>query len=119
MTGSDNAIRSTDSDAAEARLSAVSKGYLTDPFLTSFVRRARFVPPRPPLINIGTHVRSEAIDNLVKGWLEAGGTSTKKQIVSLGAGSDTRYWRLAVSETSCDLLLWDLAELFWLSDWPT
>ena len=41
---------------------------------------------------MGTHHRTVAIDLLVDRFLEAGG----KQIVSLGAGSDTRYWRLMV-----------------------
>ncbi|KAI0696686.1 leucine carboxyl methyltransferase [Cerioporus squamosus] len=92
----DAAIRATDSDAALARLSAVHKGYLTDPHITPFVSRPHLQHPRPPLINIGTYVRSEALDELVDGWLglcEAEGT--KCQIVSMGAGSDTRFWRIA------------------------
>ena len=90
----DAAIRSTDTDAAQARLSAVNKGYfLDDVFIQHLVQRARFVLPRPPLINIGTYVRSSAIDALVNAWID---TSPKVQIVSLGAGSDTRYFRLAV-----------------------
>ncbi|CAE6416240.1 unnamed protein product [Rhizoctonia solani] len=92
---SDSAIRETDSDAAHSRLSAVRQGYLTDPYLTPLVPRARFVPTRAPLMNIGTYVRSTAIDMLVESWLNLAGPETeKRQIVSLGAGSDTRYWRL-------------------------
>ncbi|RPD71897.1 leucine carboxyl methyltransferase [Lentinus tigrinus ALCF2SS1-7] len=100
----DAAIRATDSDAALARLSAVHKGYLTDPYITPFVSRPHLQHPRPPLINIGTYVRSEALDELVDGWLalcEAEGT--KCQIVSMGAGSDTRFWRLATGHRK-DLL---------------
>jgi len=89
----DAAIRSTDTDAAQARLSAVNKGYFPDDvFIHHLVQRARFALPRPPLINIGTYVRSSAIDALVNAWID---TSPKVQIVSLGAGSDTRYFRLA------------------------
>jgi [phosphatase 2A protein]-leucine-carboxy methyltransferase len=89
----DAAIRSTDGDAAQARLSAVNKGYFPDDiFIHHLVQRARFVPPRPPLINIGTFVRSTAIDALVNAWIHL----SQVQIVSLGAGSDTRYFRLAV-----------------------
>lgn len=92
----DAAIRSTDGDAAQARLSAVRKGYLTDdPFISFFLARARFLPPRPPLINVGTFIRATAIDKLVNGWIEA---NDQVQIVSLGAGSDTRFWRLSVPE---------------------
>ena len=94
----DAAIRETDNDAAGARLSAVQKGYLNDPYIRYLVPRAHLLPPRPPLINIGTYVRTTAIDALVHQWLQISeGTGQKCQIVSLGAGSDTRYWRIAVS----------------------
>ncbi|KAI0368987.1 leucine carboxyl methyltransferase [Pilatotrama ljubarskyi] len=92
----DAAIRATDSDAALARLSAVQKGYLSDPFIAPFVSRPQLQPPRPPLINIGTYVRSEALDELVNGWLTLSEQEgVQCQIVSMGAGSDTRFWRIA------------------------
>ncbi|KAG9075658.1 carboxy methyl transferase for protein phosphatase 2A [Ceratobasidium sp. 370] len=92
---SDSAIRGTDTDAAHSRLSAVRLGYLTDPYITPLVPRARLVSSRAPLMNVGTYVRSAAIDMLVEGWLDAAGPEgEKRQIVSLGAGSDTRFWRL-------------------------
>ncbi|KAH8115412.1 leucine carboxyl methyltransferase [Phellopilus nigrolimitatus] len=92
----DAPIRATDSDASLARLSAVQKGYLSDAFARHFVARAHLQPPRPPLINIGTYVRSESIDRLVESWIDLCDSDNKKcQIVSLGAGSDTRFWRLA------------------------
>lgn len=90
-------MRLTDSDAAVAKLSAAQKGYLSDPFIKNFVPRAQFQAPRPPLINIGTFIRTIALDDLVNQWLQL---SEKEeipcQIVSLGAGSDTRFWRIAV-----------------------
>ncbi|KIM40334.1 hypothetical protein M413DRAFT_73872 [Hebeloma cylindrosporum] len=92
----DAPIRSTDNDAAVARLSAVQKQYLEDPFIKYLVPRAHLQPPRPPLINIGTYVRSSAIDVLVDQWLELSAVSGQRcQIVSLGSGSDTRFWRIA------------------------
>jgi [phosphatase 2A protein]-leucine-carboxy methyltransferase len=96
----DTAIRSTDSDAALARLSAVQKKYLEDPFIKYLVPRAHFQPPRPPLINIGTHARASAIDELVNQWITLSKSETGLgcQIVSLGAGSDTRFWRIALDE---------------------
>ncbi|KAI0079248.1 leucine carboxyl methyltransferase [Panus rudis PR-1116 ss-1] len=95
----DAAIRQTDSDAALARFSAVQKGYFTDPFIKPLLPRgSQYQPPRPPLINVGTYVRSEAIDALVSQWITLAGQEGKKcQIVSLGAGSDTRFWRIANS----------------------
>lgn len=94
----DGAIRQTDSDAALARFSAVQKGYLQDPFIRYLLPRgAQFQPARPPLINVGTYVRSQGIDALVAQWLELSEKEGKKcQIVSVGAGSDTRFWRIAV-----------------------
>ena len=94
---SDAAIRLTDNDAAVARLSAVQKGYLTDPFIRHLVPRAHLQPARPPLINVGTFVRSAAIDDMVFQWLDLAERAGQQcQIVSLGAGSDTRFWRIAV-----------------------
>lgn len=123
---SDDAIRLTDDDAASSRLyvsrlffslstspdhttcsSAAQVGYLQDPFAPLLYKapmpqsggfglqggiRAR----KPPLINVGTHHRTWGIDLLVDRFLQSGG----KQVVSLGAGSDTRFWRLMVG-SSC------------------
>ncbi|KAG5647072.1 hypothetical protein DXG03_001442 [Asterophora parasitica] len=92
----DASIRLTDSDAAIARLSAVQKGYIHDPYITHFVPRAHLQHPRPPLINVGTFVRGTAIDDLVDQWLVTVGRLGRQcQIVSMGAGSDTRFWRVA------------------------
>ncbi|TFK74622.1 leucine carboxyl methyltransferase [Pluteus cervinus] len=90
----DASVRQTDTDAAGARLSAVQKGYFIDPFIKNFVPRAHLQPPRPPLINVGTFMRSTAIDDLVDQWLSKS-TEKRCQIVSLGSGSDTRFWRIA------------------------
>nr|GAT48584.1 predicted protein [Mycena chlorophos] len=96
MADADAAIRLTDTDAALARLSAVQKRYLEDPFVKHLVPRAHLQPPRAPLINIGTFVRTTAIDDLVFRWLQTSASEgTRCQIVSLGAGSDTRFWRIA------------------------
>jgi O-methyltransferase involved in polyketide biosynthesis len=65
-------------------------GYLDDPFARHFVRRSS---RRPPLINVGTFVRTWSVDTLVWAFLDSGG-DTKKQIVSLGAGTDTRFFRI-------------------------
>ncbi|KAI9441619.1 leucine carboxyl methyltransferase [Lactarius indigo] len=94
MADLDAPIRATDNDAAIARLSAVQKGYLVDPYIAALVPRAHLQQPRPPLINIGTYLRSRGIDDLLEAWFRLTG-GRKVQIVSLGAGSDTRFWRLA------------------------
>lgn len=94
---SDAPVRATDNDAALARLSAVQKGYLSDPFISQLVPRAHLQPARPPLINIGTYLRGKGLDELVESFIHLAEQDDKKvQVVSLGAGSDTRFWRLAV-----------------------
>ncbi|BGP50501.1 carboxy methyl transferase for protein phosphatase 2A [Rhodotorula kratochvilovae] len=89
----DAAVRSTDSDALVSRASAAALGYLDDPFARLFLGPAqrRSSDRRPPLINIGTHARTWAVDHLVDSFLrdQVGPT----QVLSLGAGTDTRFWR--------------------------
>ena len=89
-TDNDTAIRNTDLDASSSRISAVQAGYLDDPF-------AKYLcpenwQPRLPLMNRGTYIRTTALDRIVDTFLDS--TRDEKQIVSLGAGSDTRYFRL-------------------------
>lgn len=87
----DKVVQQTDQDASVSRLSAVEAGYLDDPFAKYFVPgggQRRF-----PIINRGTYVRTKAIDNLVDEFLSKN-PAHRKQIISLGAGSDTRFFRL-------------------------
>lgn len=91
--------------------SAASLKYLDDPFV-SLLYKPKYMPNqtpgagpstssrKPPLINVGTHHRTYALDAIVDRFFEAGG----RQVVSLGAGSDTRYWRLMVSYKIPDLI---------------
>lgn len=94
----DAAVRSTDSAALVSRHCAHSLGYLDDPAATHFLspsqRRAH--EHRPPLINIGTHARTWAVDTLVDQFLDAHSRDDQPpgQVVSLGAGTDSRFWRL-------------------------
>ena len=93
----DAGVRSTDFDASIARFCAVQRGYLTDPYVRYFVPRAHLHEQRSPVINIGTFLRSESIDRLIDSWFDSCRAEGKKcQIVSLGSGSDTRFWRMKV-----------------------
>ncbi|SPO24217.1 related to PPM1  len=114
---SDDAVRNTDSDALLSRLSALKLGYLPpEPFTQEFstssqshtAQQERALGPsgssfprlhqpdasakRSPLINIGTYLRCTTIDAEVETFLKQG--DGPKQIVSIGAGSDSRYWRI-------------------------
>lgn len=88
-------IQSTDTDAAVSRLSAVSLGYLIDPYASIFVQGPS--TRRLPIINRGTYARTVALDILINSFITTsenlcGGQT--RQIISLGAGTDTRYFRL-------------------------
>jgi [phosphatase 2A protein]-leucine-carboxy methyltransferase len=88
----DTAIRLTDNDAVGSRIAAIQHHYLDADRYTHLLGPTNPPAPRPPIINIGTYLRCRAIDSLVADFLDQG--PEQKQIVSLGAGSDSRYWRL-------------------------
>ncbi|KAJ6789321.1 hypothetical protein PWT90_01061 [Aphanocladium album] len=95
----DSTIQGTDTDAAVSRLSAVDVGYLEDPYATLFVSRMDGPPQRRfPIINRGTYTRTSAIDTLIQSFLSSAtgeaGPTPERQIISLGAGTDTRPFRL-------------------------
>lgn len=94
------AVRATDGDALLSRLSACRAGYLSpDPYAVMLLGHAE-APRRPPIINIGTYLRAREVDALVQHFIDTGACgrpythASRVQIVSLGAGSDTRFWRL-------------------------
>jgi [phosphatase 2A protein]-leucine-carboxy methyltransferase len=87
----DNAVKGTDQDAAGSRVSCVELGYLDDPYAKLFATQQ--TARKLPLLNRGTYVRTSAIDLLVAKFLVTY-PSSAKQIISLGAGTDTRFFRL-------------------------
>ncbi|KOC11766.1 Leucine carboxyl methyltransferase superfamily [Aspergillus flavus AF70] len=101
-TSKDRVVQGTDNDASVSRLSAVALGYLHDPFAKT-VLGSGFETRRLPIINRGTYVRTTAIDHLVTQFLSQE-PQTKKQIISLGAGTDTRAFRLFASQSPPNLI---------------
>ena len=89
----DRVVQQTDGDASSSRLSAVALGYLDDAYARELLQLGEQVPRRYPIINRGTYVRTTAVDQLVRRFLQAA-PSGRRQIISLGAGSDTRPLRL-------------------------
>ncbi|KAI1503678.1 S-adenosyl-L-methionine-dependent methyltransferase [Biscogniauxia marginata] len=91
----DATIQGTDTDAAVSRMSAVDLGYLEDPFAQFFVQTPAIGAPvrRLPIINRGTYTRTTALDRLVSSFLSAS-EGGERQIISLGAGTDTRCFKL-------------------------
>lgn len=104
----DRIVQRTDDDAAQARLSAVRAGYLEDEFASQLVPNEHQMPARFPIINRGTYLRTTAIDRLVHAFLDQGSPASRKQIISLGAGSDTRFFRLASSGRAKNVLYHEL-----------
>ncbi|KAI1762087.1 LCM-domain-containing protein [Hypoxylon sp. FL1150] len=90
----DSTIQGTDTDAAVSRMSAVDLGYLQDPFAEYFVQKpVGGAIRRLPIINRGTYTRTTALDTLITSFLST--TATRgRQLISLGAGTDTRPFKL-------------------------
>ncbi|KAL4806593.1 S-adenosyl-L-methionine-dependent methyltransferase [Aspergillus unguis] len=111
----DRVVQGTDNDASVSRLSAVGLGYLDDPFARALTPQGSETR-RLPIINRGTYVRTTTIDHLVARFLGTTPDSDsdptwkakKKQIISLGAGSDTRVFRLLSSQGTPDLVYHEL-----------
>ncbi len=117
----DGVIQSTDTDAAISRLSVVDTGLLDDPFAQFFAGDGGPAPRRLPIINrgayiqvaklylpvcrrcltrgfAGTYTRTQALDRLIRAFLSGGASPGGqeppfRQVVSLGAGTDTRSLR--------------------------
>ncbi|KAK9015273.1 hypothetical protein V6N11_006388 [Hibiscus sabdariffa] len=90
------AVQATNDDASASKLSCVKKGYMKDDYIHLFVRRP---VRRSPMINRGYFARWAALRKLLYQFLDCDGSnsekgSTKKQILSLGAGFDTTYFQL-------------------------
>ncbi|KIW23959.1 hypothetical protein, variant [Cladophialophora immunda] len=102
----DEIVQSTDNDAATSRQSAVDAGYLEDPF-SALLHTGGPVTRRLPLMNRGTYVRTTCIDRIVDTFLSSAGEG-RKQIISLGAGSDTRYFRLRQKRRKPDVIYHEL-----------
>jgi tRNA wybutosine-synthesizing protein 4 len=104
----DERIRATAEDATATKFSAVQAGYYQDPFVGSFhsassrtmVHHRR--RPVPVIIKRGTFARVAVVSKVVRTFLdlvrknggEKGGVA---QVVLLGAGKDTMYFRLGHS----------------------
>ncbi|KAK9369966.1 S-adenosyl-L-methionine-dependent methyltransferase [Lipomyces kononenkoae] len=88
-------MQDTDTDALVSKVAAEKAGYFHDPLLKLFLpsKLDHVDIHKLPLFNRGTFVRVMAVSKLVEGFL-AVPSDKKKQIISLGAGSDTRPFHL-------------------------
>ena len=94
---SEESVQRTNDDATLCKLSAVEQGYWGDPYLAAFkIRSSPYGEHRKaPEIHRGYYTRVSAIWNLlVKTAGQLCKNSTYKfQVVNLGAGFDTIFWR--------------------------
>ncbi|XP_072948107.1 leucine carboxyl methyltransferase 1 [Epargyreus clarus] len=88
-TAEDEAIIATNTDATECKRCAVELGYWKDDYIKFF---AKHTDRKAPEINRGYYARVKAMEMFIHQFLERCGT--KCQIINLGCGFDTLYWRL-------------------------
>ncbi|RCN33209.1 leucine carboxyl methyltransferase [Ancylostoma caninum] len=96
----DYSVQRTNDDATQCKFAAVQLGYWKDEFLPRFAygsgadQNAR----RDPEISIGYWARVSAVNLLVERFIER--TQGQCQIISIGCGFDTLFWRLKSSGKS-------------------
>ncbi|XP_018416869.1 PREDICTED: leucine carboxyl methyltransferase 1 [Nanorana parkeri] len=86
----DEAVRGTCDDASICKRFAVSVGYWKDPYMQYFVRQAK--ERKAPEINRGYYARVQGVSQLLYAFLKR--TECNCQVINLGAGLDTTFWRL-------------------------
>ena len=97
-------VAATALDAARGKAAAVARGYYEDAHADAFAK------PRPgftaggPLFNRGHFARIAAVGAVIERFLDAA-TPERAQVVSLGAGFDTRYWALVARRIAPRLYL--------------
>ncbi|KAF3853338.1 hypothetical protein F7725_014026, partial [Dissostichus mawsoni] len=83
---SDEAVRATCDDATICK----SKSYWKDPYIQYFVRSVG--ERKAPEINRGYYARVQGVNHLLDAFLRK--TQCDCQVINLGAGLDTTFWRL-------------------------
>uniref|UniRef100_UPI00398E635C tRNA wybutosine-synthesizing protein 4 isoform X2 n=1 Tax=Pristiophorus japonicus TaxID=55135 RepID=UPI00398E635C len=94
QAGKDAAVQGTNDSSIVSKYSMVRLGYFNDGFLKGFVNKTT---RRAPLINRGYYVRAKAVDYSLHCFLQQTASYSQRQILSLGAGFDSLYFRLKAS----------------------
>ncbi|NWY07820.1 TYW4 protein, partial [Nothoprocta ornata] len=84
-------VRGTGDSSALSKSSAAARGYVRDRFVALLAGRRR---RRAPLVHRGYYVRARAVDHCVRDFLLKTQSCARTQILSLGAGFDSLYFRL-------------------------
>jgi tRNA wybutosine-synthesizing protein 4 len=100
MDPADRPVIATAEDAILAKFATVQAGYYQDPFLSALSQRSMGMTHRPrrqvqPIIKRGTHARVCVMDRAIRSFLQhcRSSSATSAQVVVLGAGKDTSYFR--------------------------
>ena len=88
----DEAVHRTNEDATLCKLSAVLRGYWPDPYIGQMVK-AGAADRKAPEIHLGYFTRVRGLRQLLDRAMRQTGEQ-RVQIVNLGAGFDTLYWKL-------------------------
>ncbi|XP_004861735.1 tRNA wybutosine-synthesizing protein 4 [Heterocephalus glaber] len=102
------AVQSTNDSSALSKSSLASRGYVPDAFTSLLVPgTAR----RAPLVHRGYYVRARAVEHCVHAFLRltsAGPGPPRAQVLSLGAGSDSLYFRLKAAGLLAGAGVWEV-----------
>ncbi|XP_037037998.1 leucine carboxyl methyltransferase 1 [Bradysia coprophila] len=85
----DESVQATNDDASECKRSAIKLGYWKDDYIGHFIKSTE---RKAPEINRGYFARVKGVEILIERFLQK--TGDKCQIINLGCGFDTLYWRL-------------------------
>ncbi|XP_051877081.1 tRNA wybutosine-synthesizing protein 4 [Pristis pectinata] len=105
QAGKDAAVQGTNDSSIVSKCSMVNLGYFTDGFLKGFVNKTS---RRAPLINRGYYVRAKAVDYSVRCFLQHTESYPRRQILSLGAGFDSLYFRLKASGELKNVIMYEV-----------
>ncbi|NXI45801.1 TYW4 protein, partial [Galbula dea] len=84
-------VQDTGGSSAVSKCSAAARGYIQDRFLPLLAGRRR---RRAPLVHRGYYIRARAVDHCLQDFLLQTQRHPRTQILSLGAGFDSLYFRL-------------------------
>ncbi|XP_076464646.1 tRNA wybutosine-synthesizing protein 4-like [Babylonia areolata] len=100
----ETAVQGTNDNSIVSKCSMSAAGYFSDDFLRHFVAKTT---RRAPLINRGYFLRAVCIDQVLRQFLTKH-HGCKKQIVSLGAGFDSAYFRLKAEGLLLDTSFYEI-----------
>lgn len=104
----EGAVQSTNDSSALSKRSLAARGYVHDAFAPLLVPGAA---RRAPLIHRGYYVRARAVQHCVRAFLEQTSSdpaAPRAQILSLGAGSDSLYFRLKAAGSLAGAAVWEV-----------